>query len=169
MASETTGWRAELRQLAKLGNTDQFPLLVYGVNPPSAAKWPSGLAEPSDVVREFYGICDGGYLGGHHHWFSLEELLSQNQYWWDLLFEYPRPRNSPIDPLHHVILAYDTCGFPLVWDKRTDKIAIFYFKDSDDLYPTGLTIDELLSEIFSPGYPDEMWSEALAQLRDLAD
>lgn len=159
-------WRSELRALAALGYTDQFPLLVYRVNPPSLFPWPAKLAEPSAAVREFYSICDGGYLGGHHCWLSLGDLLSQNQKWWDLLEQYPRPGGGPIDPAQQVIMAYDTSGFPIIWDQRTDQLVTFFFKDRDDLDHTGPTLEELLTEIFSPGYYDEMWAEALGQLRE---
>src|SRR5262249_26520813 len=152
--------------LAALGETDRFPLLVYRVNPPSPAPWPPELAEPSAAVREFYSICDGGYLGGHHRWLSLGELLPENRQWWELLGRYPRPGGGPIDPAHHVILAYETSGFPLVWDRRTDQLVTFFFKDRDDLDPSGPTLDELLTEIFSPGDFDDMWAEALGQLRE---
>jgi hypothetical protein len=154
--------------LAALGETDRFPLLVYRVNPPSSAAWPSELAAPSSAVRGFYGICDGAYLGGHHRFLSLAELLPENRQWWGLLAQTPRPGGAPIDPAHHVILAYDASGFPLVWDRRTDQLVTFFFKDRDDLDPGGPTLDELLAEIFSPGYRDDMWAEALGQLRSQA-
>src|SRR5262249_14257940 len=140
----------ELRALAALGPTDRFPLLVYSVNPPSQTPWPAELAQPSASVQEFYRICDGGYLGGHHRFFSVGELLPENRNWWDLLERYPRPGGGPIDPARHVILALDVSGFPLVWDHRTDQIVTFFYRDRDDLDPVGQTLDELLREIFSP-------------------
>jgi hypothetical protein len=162
-------WRSELRALAALGETVRFPLLVYGVNPPSPTSWPPELAEPSAVVQEFYRTCDGGYLGGHNRFFSIAELLPENRKWWELLEQYPRPDGGPIAPAHHVILAYDSSGFPLVWDRRTDQVVTFFFKDRDDLDPSGPTLDELLTEIFSPGYVDDTWAEALGQLREQAE
>jgi hypothetical protein len=162
-------WRTDLRALAALGETDRYQLLVYHVNPPSPVPWPTGLVEPSAAVREFYSICDGAYLGGHHRFFSLGELLDENRHWWELLERYPRPGSGPINPAYHVILGYETSGFPVVWDRRTDQLVTFFFKDRDDLDPSGPTLDELLTEIFSPGYFDDTWAEALRQLRDKAE
>jgi hypothetical protein len=164
-----TDWRTELRALAALGKTDRFPLLVYSVNPPSRTPWPPELAEPSAGLREFYQLCDGGYLGGHHRWFAVGELLQENRHWWDLLAQHPRPGGGPLDPTRHVILAYETSGFPVVWDWATDQLVTFFYRDRDDLDPFGQTLDELLSEIFSPSYFDAMWREALGQLREHAE
>ncbi len=63
-------WRSDLCALAALGETDRYPLLVYRVESPLPAPWPTGLVEPSVAVREFYSICNGAYLGGHHRFFS---------------------------------------------------------------------------------------------------
>jgi hypothetical protein len=158
-------WRTDLRALAALGETDLFPLQVYRVNPPSHSPWPAELAQPSAAVREFYQICDGGYVGGLHRWLAVGELLPENRQWWDLLARYPRPGGGPLAPARYVILAYDASGFPVVWDRETDRLVTFFFKDRDDLDPPGPTLDELLSGIFSPDYFDEMWQEALIQLR----
>ncbi len=59
----------------------------------------------------------------------------------------------------------DAGGFPVVWDRRTDQLVTFFFKDRDDLDPSGPTLNELLTEIFGPGYFDDTWAEALRQLR----
>jgi hypothetical protein len=159
-------WRSELRALAAVGETDLLPLLIFNANPPSPTPWPAELAEPSAVVREFFSICDGAYLDGHR-FFSLAELLPENRYWWKLLEEYPRPGGGPIDRAHHVILAFDASGFPLVWDRRTDQVVTFFYKDRDDLDPSGPTLDEFLTEIFSPDSDNDTWAEALQQLREL--
>jgi hypothetical protein len=158
-------WRVELRALAAVGKTEQFPLLVYEVRPASREPWPVELAEPSASVLEFYRLCDGGYLGGHHQWIAVGELLTENRRWWDLADGRTWTADSPIHPHRHVILAYDCGGFPLVWDQRTDQLLTYYFKDSDDLEHQGPTIDELMTRIFDPSYQDDLWQEALGQLR----
>jgi hypothetical protein len=141
---------------------------VYAVTPPSTTPWPDELAPPSESVKEFYGLCDGAYFGGHHYWLSVGDLLAENRRWWELLRQYPRPGGGPIDPTRHVILAYDTYGFPMVWDQRTDQVVTFFYRDRDDLDPAGQTLDEFLSGIFSRDYPDSMWQEALRQLGETA-
>lgn len=160
-------WRSQLKSLVEVEADGRFPLVLYHADPPTATPWPTELAAPSESIREFYDICGGAYLGGHHRWLAVGELLEVNQHWWDLQERYPTsPEGGPIDPAHHVILAYETSGFPVVWDSRTDQLVIFFFKDRDDLDPTGPTLDELLSEIFSPDYFDETWQEALTLLRE---
>ena len=161
-------WRSDLRALATVGETDQFPLFIYRVSPSSLTPWPPELAKPSTAVKEFFSICDGGILGGCYRWFSKSELSAVNRQWWELLEQYPGPNGGPIEPTHHVILAYDSSGFPVVWDSRTDQLVTFFFKDRDDLDPCGATLDELLTETFSPGHLDDMWNEALGQLREKA-
>ena len=157
-------WRDHLQALASVSTSELFPLLVYKVNPPSDEAWPSELADPSQSLQGVYQICDGGVLGGYHSWFSVGELLEQNRNWWERQAEYGP---GPIDPDRHVIVAYETSGFPIVWDQRTDQLLVYFFKDGNELERTGPTIDEFMIDLFSPQYEDESWQEALEQLRDL--
>lgn len=157
-------WRTELRALAALERADPFPLVLYAVNAPTQTPWPAELASPSAAVREFYQLCDGGYLGGHHRWLSVGELLAENRHWWDLL-----AGGGPLDSARHVLVAYDVSGFPIVWDSHTDRLATYFYRDEGDLESPGRTLDHFMSELFSTTYPDDVWQEALRLCRTPAD
>src|SRR5262245_47624252 len=96
-------WRAEIRALAALGPDVDFPLIVFRASPPSDAGWPAELASPSESVREFYRLCDGGYFGGHHRLLAIAELLPESRLWWEMLARSPAPVGEPLDPGRHVI------------------------------------------------------------------
>jgi len=158
-------WRAGVRALAVLGNDAEFPLLVFRASPPTGTSWPTELAQPSEGVWEFYRLCDGGYFGGHHRLLSVAELVPENRRWWQMLAETPGSVGGALEANRHVVLGCDECGFPLVWDQRTDCLARFDYRDTGELLPLNQTLEQFMAAMFQESYPDDMWQEALRQLQ----
>ena len=46
------GWREQLTALVQHQRSDEFPLVVYKVLPPSGEPWPDGILT-SDAIRNF--------------------------------------------------------------------------------------------------------------------
>jgi hypothetical protein len=156
-------WRIQLSSLVDQRETALFPLQVYRVAPASGQEWPHELPV-SVTLMEFYARCDGGYIADYQ-WSSLSELPDVNRFWIEALAGYYLDGSGPLIPRRHLVFAIDSGGAPTIWDCVTDHVAAFWFKGGD-WEPTGQTMEEFLTALFSPADSSDLWFQALQQLSE---
>lgn len=166
-------WRDRLRCLVKWSNIATFPLLVFKTNPPSGISWPDNLPSSAEILA-LYTICDGGFLG-EFNWFGLspllpvqEQIILQNEFWWNALKNYYPDESSPLERECHLILGVDSAGAPLIWNKTTDAVATFFFKGGD-WEPLAESFERFMNQLFCTKAQEQndLWHEALLQLDEM--
>jgi hypothetical protein len=156
-------WRSDLKKLAQLEDTSDFPLLIYEVNPPSSTKWPDSLPS-SPAIREFYEFCNGGFIESYN-WFRIEDVADETTRWVNALVNYYGDGKGVIVRGRHIVVAEDSAGAPLVWDSKTDLMATFWFKGGG-WEPANQNFERFVEHLFSPTNETDLWYQALEQLRN---
>lgn len=158
-------WRTLISKLVEARGTQQFPLLVYEVRPPSGGPWPPGFPTCKGI-RDFYSRCDGGLLSIQYDWLAIAKVEAETSRWRELLNDYHGDGQPVLLPGRHVVLATDSGGAPVIWDGVGDQMATFFWKGGD-WEPMNLNFEDFMSALFlNPERVDagDMWPEALTQL-----
>ena len=155
-------WRYLLQCLVRANGSNLFPLLVYKVDPPQNFVWPDELPV-STTLRDFYGLCDGGYID-EYNWLSSGNLSIENARFVEDTKQYYPDNTSPLIPGRHIVLANDAGGAPLIWDKEEDKVSTFWLKGGD-WEPMNLDMETFLENLFEPTDESNLWFNAVQQLK----
>jgi hypothetical protein len=160
-----TDWRQRLQQLVEKPPTSPFPLTVFNFRKPTRAEWPASLP-CSELIREFYAICDGGLFSMDCEWYPVGDLVARNEKAHQLLAGYNKDGSSPLIRGRHLVFGHDAGGAPYIWDSQTDEVTTFWFKgggwekraDSFQAFLHRLLFRD------TPTHADDLWYDALRQL-----
>jgi hypothetical protein len=143
-----------------------FPLSVFQTARPSGIAWSDELPF-SETVADVYKISDGGYLGPNFNFPTLTELQDVNHFWVKTLRDWDDD-GDVLNPDHHLVLATDAGGCPIILDTRTGAVAAFQFDGGSWEPPLAKNAEGFFEWLFNPDLPpDDMWLEALVQLDSL--
>lgn len=167
-----TEWRVQLEKLVRARGTDQFPLLVFELSPPSGKPWPESLPA-CQGLQDFYAICDGGLLSSQYNWLSLTNIAEETARWRAMLHNYRGDDEDILASGRHLVLAHDSAGAPVIWDAKADRLASFFWKGGD-WEPYNLGFEEFMTALFldpsrvsAGGEAGALWVKAIRQLDDL--
>jgi len=162
-------WFLQLNRLVNVNGTDEHPLFVFKVNPPSISNWPNGIT-PNKSLVDFYKVCDGGLISLQYNFIELKDIELETKQWEQNLHNYYGDGQRVLIYGKHVVFAFDSQGAPIIWDSENDKVLSFYAAGGD-WEPFNQSFDEFISSIFinSEEDDDDIWFIALDQLKLVED